>query len=213
MWKISKMSHDHGKKVLFACMHEEKKNLFYWFWKRKNLKTRLHCEIVNTVNNGTGFPSYWVLGFLYILQRPGTILKLSRSDLSSSWMEEIVLEWMPNICPQWALYIGVCVADLHDPKIKQELGKEPYIDIPSFVAWFVWDRKFNCHSYSTNYCGAYNGQFHAVILFWLCMLTNNGICFSFLIIPTCPYKHFICIITLPVILISGKYWFGQPLIC
>lgn len=32
------------------------------------------------------------------------------------------------------LYIGVCVADLHDPKIKQELGKEPYIDIPSVVA-------------------------------------------------------------------------------
>lgn len=155
MWKISKMSHDHGKKVLFACMHEEKKNLFYWFWKRKNLKTRLYCEIVNTVNNGLGFPSYWVLGFLYILQRPGTILKLSRSDLSSSWMEEIVSEWMPNICPQWALYIGVCVADLHDPKIKQELGREPYIDIPSFVSWFVWDRKFNCHSYSTNYCGAY----------------------------------------------------------
>lgn len=195
---------DHGKKVLFAILHEEKKNLFYWFWKRKNLKTRLHCEIVNTVNNGTGFPSYWVLGFLYILQRPGTILKLSRSDLSSSWMEEIVSEWMPNICPQWALYIGVCVADLHDPKIKQELGREPYIDIPSFVSWFVWDRKFNCHSYSTNYCGAYNGQFHAVILFWLCMFTNNGICFSFLIIPTCPYKHFICIITLPVILISGQ---------
>lgn len=27
------------------------------------------------------------------------------------------------------LYIGVCVADLHDPKIKQELGREPYIDI------------------------------------------------------------------------------------
>lgn len=108
MWKISKVSDDHGKKVLFACMHEEKKNLFYWFWKRKNLKTRLHCEIVNTVNNGTGFPSYWVLGFLYILQRPGTILKLSRSDLSSSWMEEIVSEWMPNICPQWALYRGVC---------------------------------------------------------------------------------------------------------
>lgn len=89
------------------CM-KRKKNLFYWFWKRKNLKTRLHCEIVNTVNNGTGFPSYWVLGFLYILQRPGTILKLSRSDLSSSWMEEIVSEWMPNICPQWALYRGVC---------------------------------------------------------------------------------------------------------
>lgn len=92
---------------LHACM-KRKKNLFYWFWNRKNLKTRLHCEIVNTVNNGTGFPSYWVLGFLYILQRPGTILKLSRSDLSSSWMEEIVLEWMPNICPQWALYRGVC---------------------------------------------------------------------------------------------------------
>lgn len=89
------------------CM-KRKKNLFYWFWKRKNLKTRLHCEIVNTVNNGTGFPSYWVLGFLYILQRPGTILKLSRSDLSSSWMEEIFSEWMPNFCPQWALYRGVC---------------------------------------------------------------------------------------------------------
>lgn len=97
-----------GKKVLFAILHEEKKNLFYWFWKRKNWKTRLYCEIVNTVNNGLGFPSYWVLGFLYILQRPGTILKLSRSDLSSSWMEEIVSEWMPNICPQWALYRGVC---------------------------------------------------------------------------------------------------------
>lgn len=212
MWKISKVS-DHGKKVLFAILHEEKKNLFYWFWKRKNLKTRLHCEIVNTVNNGTGFPSYWVLGFLYIYYK-GQVLYwnyLEATYLQTEWKR--LFQNGCQISVLNGLYIGVCVADLHDPKIKQELGKEPYIDIPSFVAWFVWDRKFNCHSYSTNYCGAYIGQFHVVILFWLCMLTNNGICFSFLIIPTCPYKHFICIITLPVILISGKYWFGQPLIC
>lgn len=154
MWKISKVSHDHGKKVLFACMHEEKKNLFYWFWKRKNLKTRLHCEIVNTVNNGTGFPSYWVLGFLYILQRPGTILKLSRSDLSSNWMEEIVLEWMPNICPQWALYRGVCCGFAW-PQDKTGTWQGTVYRYSFLWAWFVWDRKFNCHSYSTNYWGAY----------------------------------------------------------
>lgn len=160
-----------------------------------------------------GFPVTGpVLGFLYILQRPGTILKLSRSDLSSSWMEEIVSEWMPNICPQWALYRGVCCGFAW-PQDKTGTWQGTVYRYSFLWAWFVWDRKFNCHSYSTNYCGAYNGQFHAVILFWLCMLTNNGICFSFLIIPTCPYKHFICIITLPVILISGKYWFGQPLIC
>lgn len=164
MWKISKVSDDHGKKVLFACMHEEKKNLFYWFWKRKNLKARLHCEIVNTVNNGTGFPSYWVLGFCMYYK--GQVLYwnyLEATYLQAEWKR---LFWNGcQISVLNGLYIGVCVADLHDPKIKQELGKEPYIDIPSFVAWFVWDRKFNCHSYSTNYCGAYNGQIHVVILF------------------------------------------------
>lgn len=67
MWKILKVFDDYGKKVLFVCMYEEEKNLFYWFWKRKNLKIRLYCEIVNIVNNGLGFFSYWVLGFLYIL--------------------------------------------------------------------------------------------------------------------------------------------------
>lgn len=118
---------------------------------------------------------------------------------------------MPNNCPQWGLYRGVR-RGFTWPQDKTGTWQGAVLDIPSFVAWFETENLTAIHILHI-IAGHIWLIFYVVIVFQLWMLTNNGIYFSFLIIPTCPFKHFIVIITLPVILILGKYWFGQPLIC